>query len=117
NMALSCANVAWANPRTPPYHRRDVRLPSDHELQRRVRNEAHMAVCQRHEIVVHHMQIETLQVGNLARDMDGKDLTPSFPGCLRTDAEAFRQQAARGRPLAVPDDVLARPEHLEVDRQ
>ena len=51
--------------------------------------------------VVHPVQMQTLEVGDVTRDMNREDLSLPADRRLRADAKAFDDQAAVRRALAI----------------
>src|SRR4051794_17570951 len=69
-------------------------------------DERHLARDDRAQAVVHDVEVEALQVGDVARNMEREDLPLAAFDDLVAAGEAFEDQAALRRPVLVPDDVL-----------
>ena len=71
-----------------------------------VRDQADPAGCECHHPVVHLLQQETMQVDEIARDMQGGELALPVPEQLVAGGEAFEQQAALAGALLLAHQVL-----------
>src|SRR3954447_25030172 len=78
-----------------------------------VRDEHHLAGGQRTEAVVHHVEVQALQVGNIARDVERKDLALAGFGQLVAISKAVEDQAALGRAVALAHEVLPGTDRLD----
>ena len=70
-----------------------------------------------HQAVVRHLEVKTLQVRNIARDVEGKDLPFSIIGQFVAASEAFNDEAALGRPITFVNDDLVWTNVLRAKRQ
>ena len=58
-----------------------------------VRDEHHLACGQRAEAVVHHVEMETLKVGHVARNVERENLSLAVLGQLVSEAQAWSEVA------------------------
>jgi hypothetical protein len=61
-----------------------------------VRDQADPAGCERHHPMVHRLQQETVQVDEIAWDVQGGELAPAVPQQLVAGGKALEQQGALG---------------------
>jgi hypothetical protein len=92
--------------RVAPEDIADARVGADEGPHRLVREERHLARDDRAQAVVHDVEVEALQVGDVARDMEREDLPLAALDDLVAAGEAVEDQAALRRPVLVSDDVL-----------
>src|SRR5215207_5882359 len=78
-----------------------------------VRDEQRLARSERAEAVVHHVDMETLKVGDVARDVEREYLALAGLSQLVAVGEAVEDQAALGRAVALPHKVLTRTDRLD----
>jgi hypothetical protein len=69
-------------------------------------NESERAVDERDQVVVHHMEVQALQIGNIARNVDRKDLAAPARGRLGAKCEPLDDKARLTWPITLPDDEL-----------
>src|SRR5829696_3920938 len=79
--------------RVAPEEIADARVGADEGPHRLVRDERHLARDDRAQAVVHDVEVNALQVGDVARDMEREDL-PLPPSMTLAAGEAFENQAA-----------------------
>src|SRR5215211_3026818 len=71
-----------------------------------VRDEPRLGCAKRAEARVHHVDMQALQVGNIARDVEREYLPLPFMGQLVAVDKALQNQAALMRAVALPHEVL-----------
>lgn len=69
-------------------------------------NEAHLGRRQCPQAVVHLLDVERMQIRNIAGNMQRKDLTLAIPDNLVSADQAFDDEATLLSPLAFTDDIL-----------
>jgi hypothetical protein len=79
-----------------------------HGLDVAMRNERHLAELDHAEVVVHHVEMEALQVRNIAADVEGHDLSPAFIDQLGTARHPRNEEATVRGTIAFPNKGLAR---------
>jgi hypothetical protein len=79
---------------------------ADELASRFVRDEADPAGNQGPEIVVHDVEVETLQVRDVARNVEREDLPLAARQQLVAASQAFEDQAALRRAVLIPNDVV-----------
>src|SRR3954462_1398754 len=82
-----------------------------------MRNEAENAVAKRADVVVHHMQKEALQIGNIAGLVKGHDLAVAIADNLRSQDKAINDKAACRRSVSERNDRLTASHPFHRDRQ
>src|SRR5215203_2048042 len=92
--------------RVAPEEIADARVGADEGPHRLVRDERHLARDDRAQAVVHDVEVNALQVADVARDMEREDLPLAAFDDLVAAGEAFENQAALRRPILVSHDVL-----------
>src|SRR5438270_13698150 len=80
-------------------------------------DESHAVQRDRPEIVIHPLKKETLQIGYVARQVEGHDLPLAIPQHFVAALKALDHEAALRGDVAFPHDVLIRPNLLDRDRQ
>jgi hypothetical protein len=80
--------------RVAPEHVADARVRADEGANRLVRDERDLARDARRQRVVHDLDVEALQIGDVAGDMEGEDLPLSAGQDLVAAREAFDDDAA-----------------------
>src|SRR3954469_22632746 len=103
--------------RFPPEHIGDARMLPKEGPNDLVRDEGHLAGNDRHQIVVHDFEVDALEVGNIAGNMERDDLAPTFGKDLVTASETFKDYAALRWAVLITKDVLFRLEITNRDRQ
>jgi hypothetical protein len=73
-----------------------------------MRNKSNLAGGQSAEVVIHDLEANALQIGNVAWDVERGDLALAAGEHLGAAGEAFQQHAALRRPILVAHDVLVR---------
>src|SRR5215217_3766898 len=73
-----------------------------------VRDEHRLARGQCAETMVHHVDVQTLQIGNVARDVEREYLTLAVVGQLVAVSKAVEDQAALMGAVALAHEVLTR---------
>ena len=82
-----------------------------------VRDEGHLAGRERAQAVVHGLEVEALEVRDLALDVERHDLALAVLGHLVAAGVALEDQAALGGFVALAHDVLVGPDLPHVHRQ
>jgi hypothetical protein len=101
----------------PPQGRSNVR-PLPRQAQHRVvRNKAQLACCQRGQVVIHHLEMQALEVWDFTRNMQGKNLPLSIGGVLGSAHESVDEETTMSGAIAVVHDDLTRGDRSAVDRQ
>src|SRR5215204_1532229 len=95
----------------------DARMGAQEGPNRLVRNERHLAGDDRPQAVVHDLEVEALQVRNVAGNVEGDDLASTAGKELVAAGEAFKDRAALRGPVLIAKDVVVRPEISDRDRQ
>ena len=68
-------------------------------------DECHLAGHDCRQAVIHDLQVQALQVGDVARDVEGHDLASATGKELVAAGEAFEDRAALRRTVLIPDNV------------
>src|SRR5215208_4837311 len=71
-----------------------------------VRNERDLASAKRRDVMIHDLQMETLQIRNVAGDVNRENLAPALIRCFRAAGKPFDQQARLAGPVALSNDRL-----------
>jgi hypothetical protein len=72
---------------------------------------------ERFEVVVHHVNMEALKVGDVTRNVDRKDLAFADIRGFRTNAEPLDHQATLAGTISFQHDRLVRGELPDVNRE
>src|SRR4051794_21089513 len=103
--------------RVAPEHVGDARMRAKEGPNRLVRNERHLAGDDRRQAVVHGLEVEALQVRNVAGNVEGNDLASTAGKDLVAAGEPLKDRAALRWPVLIAKDVLVRSEIADRDRQ
>ena len=95
------AKYCGIDQRVAPQHFGDVRPCSRQGAQGRVTDETKRGGDQSDQIVVHPVEMQALQIGDFARNMNREDLSLAADCRLRADAKAFDDQTAVRRALTI----------------
>src|ERR1044072_7104862 len=82
-----------------------------------MRDEANRARRKRPEIMIHYMEVQTLKVWDVSRDVDRENLTLPLIGSLGACAIPLDHDAALGWPITLFDNRGIGRKLLDVDRQ
>jgi len=93
------------------------RVAPDDVADARMRDEGELRRHERADAVVHDLEMQALQVGEVARRVERHDLPLAAVEELVAADEAFEDEAALGRLVLVADDVLVGGEALHRHRQ
>jgi hypothetical protein len=63
--------------------------------------------------MVHHWQVETLEIRNISRNMEGVYLARTLRQLFVTAEKPFRNKAALPRPVAVTNNIVIRMEFFD----
>ena len=96
--------------RLAPESARDPGIALAQIAQALVLDEPHLARRDRAQAGVQDFQVQALKVGNIAGDVEGRDLAPALPRDLVGAGEALQERARPGGTVPLPHDVLVRPE-------
>jgi hypothetical protein len=107
-LATHLAEDGGVNERVAPEQVADARMRPDERADSFMWDEGDLARDHCSEAVVHDLQVDALQVGNVARDVERVDLALAAGHDLVTAGEAFKQRAALRRPVLLAYDVLVR---------
>src|SRR5215203_4076187 len=91
-----------------------MRLPFCDLAKRVVREKGGHTGCQRRDAMVHLLQNETVQVDEVAGDVDCRDLAASVGQQRIARGEALEEETALGRAVAFSDDVVVRADVLDM---
>ena len=68
-------------------------------------NESHPARRDGSDVMIHPLEMEALEIGHVARNMNGLDLTFARLGKVRADDKTIDQQTATVRPVSLMEEV------------
>jgi hypothetical protein len=91
--------------RVPPEHVRDAWVRTKEGPNHLMRDERHLAGHDCRQAVIHDFQVQALQVGDVAWDVEGHDLASATGKELVAAGEPFEDRAALRRAVLVPDNV------------
>ena len=80
-------------------------------------DEGELARDQRAQAVIHHAQVQALEIGDVAADVERQDLPLALGGDVVAAGEALDDKAALGGGVALPDDVLVGRDGFQPQRQ
>src|SRR4051794_25086116 len=85
-----------------------------HEIANDLMRDKHRLGCrERGQAVIHHVDMEALEVGDVARNVEGEYLTLALLGLLVAIDEALQDEAALMRAVALAHEVLTRTNRLD----
>ena len=93
------------NERVPPEHVGDAWVRTKEGPNHLMRNERHLAGNDCRQAVIHDLQVQALQVGDVARDVEGQDLASAARKDLVPAGEPFQNRAALRWSVMVTDDI------------
>jgi hypothetical protein len=99
--------------RIAPQHMRDALIVVDEVTHGLVRNQRHLGRDQCREIVVHHLDEQPLQIGDVAGDVERHDLPAARWHGGVAARESFNDKADDRRPVAFANDILVGAKHLD----
>ena len=91
--------------RVPPEHIGDARVRTKEGPNHLMRDERHLAGNDCRQAVIHDLQVQALQVGDVAGDVEGHDLASAAGKELVAAGEPFEDRAALRRAVLVPDNI------------
>ena len=97
--------------RVAPQQVRDPMIAIDEVAHGVMRDQRHLGRHQGGEVVIHHLDEKTLQIGDVAGDMKRQYLPPARRHRGVTAGKAFQNETDDARPVAFAHDVFLRVEH------
>jgi len=93
------------NERVPPEHVGDARIRTKERPNHLMRDERHLGGNDCRKVVIHDVQVQALQIGDVAWNMEGHDLASAAGKELVAAGETFEDRAALRRPVLVTDNI------------